>query len=243
MLSSTPRQGSLSVDGAIIGSQDSKDSAQIESTRSGKSQTAESVDSKESAPNPDEPLIDLNNLPAESEGKNQLTSKISWEKIKSSRVFKECMAWVKSLTITVVVVYVITYFIVPVAVVGHSMTPTLQDGQYLVMLKHPKTELSRGDIVVAKSPRFGIIIKRVIGVPGDEVDIDLKTGSVILNGQMLEEDYISEPIKILEDFTEPVEIPEGKYFLMGDNRNGSKDSRSSKIGLVSEDEIMGKIVF
>ena len=133
---------------------------------------------------------------------------------------------------------------------GESMTNTFQDGDKLIYAK--KADISYGDIVVCKSDTWNhILIKRVIGMSGDTIDIDFETGTVIRNGEPLQEDYLKEkpflPLKEIPDVqvtevTYPVTVPEGCYMVMGDNRNGSVDSRTEEIGFIPESGMYGKVI-
>jgi signal peptidase I len=118
------------------------------------------------------------------------------------------------------------------------MTPTLTEGQFVVSVKG--SSFQQGDLV---SFYIGnnLLVKRVIALPGDWVDIKAD-GTVLINGVELEEPYISEKAFGLCDLELPYQVPESKYFLMGDDRDISKDSRSSVIGCVARDQIVGKIV-
>lgn len=102
----------------------------------------------------------------------------------------------------------------------------------------------RGDIVVSSQPNAieDRLIKRVIAIGGDTVDIDFDLGVVYVNGTALVEPYVNTPTNRREDFIGPITIPKGKVFLMGDNRNGSSDSRTNAIGLVDENYIVGKAI-
>ncbi|MGE5575974.1 MAG: signal peptidase I [Syntrophothermus sp.] len=143
-----------------------------------------------------------------------------------------------------ILAFLITGFIVqPFMVDGSSMEPTLHNGQRLLVNKFlyrfnpPRT----GDIVVFRYPgdvrlRF---IKRVIGVPGDRVLI--RNGHVFVNGRLLNEEYLR-GIKTLGDFG-PVKVGAGRLFVLGDNRNNSKDSRYSDVGLVPVGNVVGKAFF
>lgn len=136
-----------------------------------------------------------------------------------------------------------------VAVVnGSSMTDTFQDGDRLVYAKH--TEIQYGDVVVCKSDNHAnILIKRVIGMEHDVIDIDFSTGTVYRNHALLNEPYLKEkpfqPLsEIMDNVTEvtyPVTVPDGCYMVMGDNRNGSLDGRSEEIGFITEDNMYGKV--
>lgn len=132
------------------------------------------------------------------------------------------------------------FFIRFATVEGHSMDNTLNDGQIL-LIKVFNIHPERGDIITIERPDLSIrfLIKRVIAVEGDIIEI--KNNILYLNGETIKEDYIKEPM-YTEDYPAKT-IPEGKVFVMGDNRNVSMDSRSNVIALVDEKEVLGKAVF
>ncbi|MDO4156283.1 MAG: signal peptidase I [Oscillospiraceae bacterium] len=162
------------------------------------------------------------------------------------------------------VIMLFAYVLRPVTVEGQSMESTLQNQDKLFMtdlLYTPK----RGDIVIVDNDVSHIydengnlvkglglstattekrLIKRIIAVGGETLDIDFTTGIVTIDGEVLEESYINN-LTVNDEgaFTYPLTIPEGYYFVMGDNRQHSSDSRHPMVGLVSEEQIMGKAVF
>lgn len=142
----------------------------------------------------------------------------------------------------VCIAFLVFTFLLRVATVdGRSMEPTLEHGDRLVISRlfyEPK----RGDIVVITQPNEDNLpyIKRIVATGGDCVDIDFEKGLVFVNGQALEEPYINEPTFTQYDVQFPVTVPEGCVFAMGDNRNHSKDSRDSALGMVDERYILGR---
>ncbi len=134
-----------------------------------------------------------------------------------------------------------------VVVSGPSMNDTLVDGDWLVLLGNTfYREPQQGDIVVASKESFdngAPFIKRVIATEGQTVDIDFVAGIVYVDGVALEEPYTLTPTNLFEGIKFPLTVEEGCLFLMGDNRNKSKDSRSVEIGQVDRREILGKAVF
>ena len=134
-----------------------------------------------------------------------------------------------------------------VVVSGPSMQNTLVDGDYIILLsnvfyRNPQP----GDIIVASKDSFRNgepIIKRVIATEGQRVDINFVTGIVYVDGVALEEPYTKTPTNLYEGIAFPLIVDEGCVFVMGDNRNDSKDSRSPEIGLIDCREIVGKALF
>ena len=152
----------------------------------------------------------------------------------------------------------VVFFIVPllfvfvfmfrvVVVSGPSMKNTLVSGDFLLVLNqtfyhNPKS----GDIVVASKDSFKNgepIIKRVIATEGQTVDIDFAAGIVYVDGVALEEDYTATPTNEEEGMIFPLTVEENCIFVMGDNRNSSKDSRNPDIGLIDKREVLGKAIF
>ena len=155
------------------------------------------------------------------------------------------LEWFDALVLSLTLVLIILLFIVrTVNVDGISMEPTLKDGDQLLARSIAYTP-QRGDVVVVDGyTSFGKpLVKRVIGVGGDTIDIDFEEGEVEVNGEVLEEPYISAPTTLQYDLNFPVTVPEGQVFLMGDNRPRSKDSRHSDIGFIDERDILGEVVF
>ena len=154
---------------------------------------------------------------------------------------------VESLGVALVLAILLLTFVMPTAkVVGPSMRETLQEGDLLITLRPWITgESKQGDIVVVREESFfgEPIIKRVIATGGETVDIDFETGLVTVDGMILNEPYICELTMQDEGTIFPYTVPEGKLFLMGDNRSTSDDSRNSRLGAVSEDKLIGKAVF
>lgn len=152
---------------------------------------------------------------------------------------------VDSLKISVLTVLLLfTLVFRAVGVEGTSMVPTLNDGDWLAVTAVQLKPVKRGDIVVITQPwdRNVPIIKRVIGVEGDLVHIDFQSGDVYVNKKKLSEKYIFDKTHLCYDVKFPVIVPEGCVFVMGDNRNDSLDSRSSKIGFINENYILGKTI-
>ena len=133
-----------------------------------------------------------------------------------------------------------------VIVSGTSMNGTLLDGDYLLLLSNVfYTEPQQGDIVVLSKESFDDgkpIVKRVIATEGQIVDFDFENGIVYVDGLPLEEDYILEKTTVAGDFQYPILVQEGCVFVMGDNRNNSRDSRFLDIGMVDKREILGKAI-
>lgn len=161
---------------------------------------------------------------------------------------RDLYEWVQSLVGSVlVVVAIFTFVIRMMGVDGHSMLNTLQHGDRLLvvnsMLYH---DYKYGDIVILR--KNGVfdddpIVKRVIAVEGQTVDIDFAEGIVYVDGEALEEDYIREPTYTAEGTEFPLTVPEGSIFVMGDNRNGSSDSRDYRLGTVDTRYVIGKAAF
>ena len=133
-----------------------------------------------------------------------------------------------------------------VVVVGPSMRNTLQDGDCLILISsiwYPQPKY--GDIVVASKRSFDdgkSIIKRVIATEGQTVDIDFERGIVYVDGHALEEDYVNTATTLQEGVQFPLTVGEGEIFVLGDNRNNSKDSRNPEIGLIDCREVLGKAI-
>ena len=144
----------------------------------------------------------------------------------------------------IIIAVVFTFVFRLVGVSGYSMTNTLQDNDWLLTVN--KESYERGDIVVITEPNYfdEPLIKRVIAKGGETVNIDFTTGTVYVDGVALKEPYTREDYILpkLDDIEFPYTVPEGHIFCMGDNRNGSTDSRSNLIGPLGERYVLGKAV-
>lgn len=143
------------------------------------------------------------------------------------------------ITVAATAVLVAVLFLPVLQIYGHYMAPGLEEGDIVAALKG--AEFQTGD-VVAFYYNNKILVKRVIAGPGDWVDIDAE-GNVSVNGKALDEPYLSEKSLGECDIGLPCQVPENRWFLMGDHRSVSVDSRSSAVGCVSEEEIVGRLVF
>ena len=143
----------------------------------------------------------------------------------------------------VLMVLLFSFFFRIIQVDGASMNPTLWDGDKLIVWGAGYRP-ERGDVVIVDDyTSYGRpLVKRIIAKGGDTVSIDYTSGTVSVNGEVLEEDYIAEPTFLGYDVEFPYTVPEGELFLMGDNRNASLDSRSSSIGCIREEDILGKVL-
>ena len=145
----------------------------------------------------------------------------------------------------VLIVGIIFTFVFKISTVsGQSMENTLHHGDQLIMKSIPG-EIKNGDIVVVSQPNGydKILIKRVIAVGGQTIEIDAKNDCVLVDGKVIDEPYIKESMDFLFWGTKKYEVPEGKLFLMGDNRNNSADSRDIRIGLVDEKYVLSKVFY
>ena len=165
---------------------------------------------------------------------------------------KKSMPIALQLVLLVVMVVVLRNVMGTVLVKGSSMEPNFNHGD-LVFINKLSTSVGSpdyGDVVICKLEEgsgYENIIKRVIGLPGDEIDIvenedDEDVYDLYVNGEYIEEDFLGEPMMTDGNIEYPFEVPENSYFVMGDNRNESLDSRKESVGAIHKDDLMGKVV-
>lgn len=143
------------------------------------------------------------------------------------------------IVVAAVAVLVATIWMPVLQIYGSSMTPTLQEGDVIISLRGSKFE--KGDLVAFYLGNK-ILVKRCIAGPGQWVDID-EDGNVYVDGTQLDEPYLTEKAFGDCNIDLPYQVPDNRYFCMGDHRSTSVDSRHTEIGCVSEEQIVGKIVF
>ncbi len=174
-------------------------------------------------------------------------------KSSDSSGLRQVWEWIKALVIALVLALLIRHFLfTPIVVDGVSMMPTLQNGDRLIANKigYRISELDRFDIIVFRATLEKDYIKRVIGLPGDH--IEYRDDQLYINGVPVEEEYLAEwrsqysdgPLTSdfeLEALTGETEVPEGHYFVLGDNRRNSEDSRI--IGFVAAEDVIGTVNF
>lgn len=164
----------------------------------------------------------------------------------AKKIIKEIMIWILLIVITITVSYLVTTNIfVKTSVSGVSMEPTLKEGQVVIVnkfeyyLKKPK----RNDVIVYKQSNKEhsyFELKRVIGLPGETVKI--KNGVVYINDEVMKEKIKTDIIQNSGLAEEGVKLDDNEYFVLGDNRNDSEDSRFASVGNVLRNEILGKAI-
>lgn len=142
------------------------------------------------------------------------------------------------ITVAAVAVLVATLWLPVLQIYGSSMTPTLEDGDIVFSVK--SSQMEQGDII-AFYYNNKILIKRAVATPGDWVDID-PDGTVYVNGELLDEPYLTEKDFGGADIELPYQVPEGKYFVLGDHRATSVDSRHTVVGCVAQEQVVGRIL-
>lgn len=143
------------------------------------------------------------------------------------------------ITVAAVAVLVATLFLPVLQIYGSSMTPTLYDGDVVLSVK--SSEWNKGEIV-AFYYNNKILVKRVIASAGEWVELD-EQGNLYINGSLVDEPYVKDKALGECDIKMPYQVPEGRIFVMGDHRSVSVDSRSTAVGCVAEEQIVGKLVF
>ena len=170
---------------------------------------------------------------------DELTGELNREKY-HSRYKKLLRSTIYTLVIVAAISVLVATLLLPVLqIYGTSMNPNLQEGDIVVSVKSP--QFKTGDII-AFYYNNRVLVKRIIGCPGDSVVIT-DSGDVYVNNTLLDEPYLTEKSYGTADIEYPYTVPQNSFFVLGDHRESSVDSRSSLVGCVEKEEIIGKIIF
>ena len=170
---------------------------------------------------------------------DQLEAELSREKYRN-RYGKVLRSTIYSLVVVAAVAVLVATLWMPVLqIYGSSMTPALEDGEIVISVKDSTPE--PGDII-AFYYNNKVLVKRIVGVPGDWIDLK-EDGTVILNNEELEEPYLTEPAFGDVNIDLPYQVPDERFFVLGDHRSVSVDSRNRAVGCVAEEQVVGRIVF
>ena len=186
------------------------------------------------------------NMPEHEEIKLEKTKKE--QKLSAGEAFRvELYFWLQALVFALVCIILIFTFVGRIiGVKGTSMVPTLSDADML-LLQSIGYKPAQGDVVVLTKESFmdQPIVKRVIAVGGQHVEIDYDANTVSVDGEVLQEDYINEALMSRPTWNniDSITVPEGCIFVMGDNRNHSSDSRNPQLGVVDERYVLGRAIF
>ena len=169
--------------------------------------------------------------------KDALKAEIKREKIK--HLYKRLLkSTIYALIVVAAIAVLIATLVLPVVqITGTSMEPGLEEGDIVVLVK--SKHLERGDLCAFYYSNK-VLIKRVIGLPGDYIEMDVE-GNVFVNGELLDEPYLTQKAFGECDIEFPYQVPESQYFVMGDQRETSIDSRSTVIGCVPYDQMVGRL--
>ena len=179
-----------------------------------------------------------NKQPNETPSVDQLKAELAREKYKS-RYGQTLRSTVYILIVVAAVAVLMATLFFPVfRIYGSSMAPTVNEGEIVVALKGSSFEC--GDIIVL-SFNNKLLVKRVIAAPGQWVDINAD-GDVFVDGTQIDEPYLQEKAYGDCTITLPYQVPDGRYFVMGDHRSTSQDSRSSLMGCIAEEQILGQAI-
>lgn len=164
---------------------------------------------------------------------------------KQQSVFRELLGWVMYIGVVVILTFLfITFIAQRTEVSGESMAPTLHSGDNLIVEKvtYYFTDPERYDVIVFpyQYDEGVYYIKRIIGLPGETVLIE--DGEIYINGDLLEESFGAEPMESAGIASEEITLGDNEYFVLGDNRNNSSDSREPSVGLIDGDDILGKAI-
>ena len=163
---------------------------------------------------------------------------------KAAAMLREILSMAAAIVIIVGLVFLVTHYVGQrTRVEGHSMEPTLSDGDNLIVdkISYRFRDPERFDIIIFpyQWEENTYYIKRIIGMPGETIWID-ESGNIYIDGEILEEDYGLETILNPGLAAEPITLADDEYFVMGDNRNNSTDSRYAEVGLIHREDVIGR---